>query len=204
MPAKSPRRRRPPVGAGTVDLPEFTPALERALCQAAGLAPGPSKGRGALVHAVRVELCGYRASTVITASQPGTARRRAGISELMRAAEALLRALGDVEPETAAMLTDGPGGIDMRAWAKDLHELWDRLVLLDRQLEAREDSFRAAPRREVERATLGRLIDVYRTHGANGGDLLTFLREACACVSLPLPKTDEKLIGLISQIPTLA
>jgi hypothetical protein len=197
MPTSAPQRRRSTVKPPALDLPAFTPSFERTLCQAAGLPEGSRGLRRALVDAVRAELSAYRASAKRDGGRP-VASQRAAISELMRAAEALLRALGDVDPHTAAVLTEGPAGVDTTAWAGDLHRLWDRLVLLDRRFEAQE-----VPRRELDRVTLARLIDIYRSRGGNG-DLLTFLRHTCGCVSLRLPTTDEKLIAIISQLPTLA
>jgi hypothetical protein len=196
MPTKAPRRRRPAIKPPAPDLPVFTSSFEQALCEAAGLATDSRARRRALLDAVRVELTGYL-STRRGGDHPG-ASRRAVIGELMRAAEALLRALGDVDAETAAVLTDGPAGVDTAAWAADLHRLWDRLVLLDRRLEAQE-----APHHDRDRIVLARLIEIYRSQAAVG-DLLTFLRHACGAVSLALPKTDEKLIAVISQLPTLA
>jgi hypothetical protein len=197
MPTKAPRPRRPAITPPAPALPSTTPSFEQALCEAAGLSACSRARQRALLRAVRAELACFE----VPARRDGGRRhpsQRAAISELMRAAEALLRALGDVDPETAAVLTDGPAGVDTVAWAADLHRLWDRLVMLDRRLEAQE-----APRRDRERALLARLIEVYQSHGG-AGDLLAFLRRACGAASLALPKTDERLIAMISQLPTLA
>jgi hypothetical protein len=195
-------RRRSPRKAAAGPL-ALTPAFERILCESAGLSAAPAGRRAALVRAVRGELASYRAATICDAHTPGTAGQRAAISELLRAAEALLRAFGDLDPKTAAVLTDGRDGIDTVAWARDLHGLWNRLLALDRQFEAHE-RLRSAPRRELDRTTLGRLVEAYTAHAGSGGDLLTFLRHACETVSLSLPPTDEKLISVISKLPTLA
>lgn len=203
MPTKARSRRRLPGAAIPADLPGFTPAQRRTLCDAAGLGDAPPGRRRALLDAVHRELARYHSTTSTGAIAPGVARHRAEIGELLRAAEALLRAFGDLDPETAAVLTDGPGGVETTAWARDLHGLWDRLLALDRQIEAQE-RLHTAPRRDPGDETLARLIDAYRTHSGRGGDLLTFLRHSCACVSLPLPRTDEKLIAVISRLPTIA
>lgn len=203
MSSNPPRRRRSVQRTPATRVPGFTPAFQSSLAGSVGLAAAPAARRRAFLEAVRRELSSYHASTFRQAGTSGTSGQRAAISELLRAAEALLRALGDMDERTAAVLTGGPDGIDTAAWARDLHGLWNKLLVLDRQHEAQEH-LRAATRHELERVALAGLTDAYRVHAGKGGDLLAFLRQACACVSLPLPPTDEKLIAMISALPTLA
>lgn len=203
MPTPAPRPRRTRARAPAPASPRLTPAFSRALCDAAGLADAPVGRRRALLAAVRAQLARYDASARQGEARAIPAVQRAAIGELMRAAEALLRAFGDIDPATAPVLTDGPGGIDTAAWSRDLHGLWDRLIEVDRRFDARQHS-PGASLPDPATATVAGLIEVYKAHAGTGGDLLMFLRQSCAYVSLPLPKTDQKLITLIARLPTLA